>query len=77
VSYDPPQAEYPYRSVHVPGPLRRSESKIGAPWLLLSEQEIAEWMIRHPEATCGERTARMLAWLELEFGQLERDFAPR
>lgn len=67
--YQPPQAEHPYRSVHVPAPLRRSESHIGAPWLLLSEQEIAEWLVRHPEATTpSERIMRCLAWLEAEFG---------
>ena len=44
-------------------------SKIGSPWLLLSEQEIADFLIRHPEATTqSEPIMRMLAWLEQEFG---------
>jgi hypothetical protein len=58
----------PYRSVFVPMPGRKSPSAIGAPWLLLSESEIAEWHVRHPEATTpSEKIARCLAWLEQEF----------
>jgi hypothetical protein len=60
----------PYRSVAVPAAIRKSPSTIGAPWLLLSEQEIAEWMIRHPEATSPSETIlRCCAWLEQEFGR--------
>jgi hypothetical protein len=58
----------PYRSVHLPTPTRHSASRVGAPWLLLSEQEVADWLIRHPEATtASEPIARCLAWLEQEF----------
>ena len=61
----------PYRSVHVPKAMRSNPSQIGAPWLLLSESEIAEWWIAHPEATTpSEKIARCLAWLEQEFGSV-------
>ena len=60
----------PYRSPHVPTPTRSSPSKTGAPWVLLSEQEIAEWRVRHPEATtASEKVARCLTWLEQEFAR--------
>lgn len=59
-----------YRSPHVPTPTRANPSKTGAPWLLLSEQEIAEWRIRHPEATTpSAKVARCLAWMEQEFAR--------
>lgn len=45
-------------------------SKIGSPWLLLSEQEIADYLIAHPEVTTtSEKVMRCLAWLEQEFGR--------
>lgn len=48
---------------------RSYPSKIGAPWLLLSEQEIAEFLIAHPEVNRdgSEKVIRCLAWLEQEF----------
>ena len=58
----------PYRSVCVPMPQRHSPSSIGAAWLLLSEQEIAEWRVRSGATTPSEKIARCLAWLEQEFG---------
>jgi hypothetical protein len=30
-------------------------------------EEIAAWRAAHPEATCSERVARCLTWLEREF----------
>lgn len=60
----------PYHSTHMPTPTRKSASDIGAPWLLLSEQEIAEWLIRHPEVTTrNEKIVRCLAWLAQEFSR--------
>jgi len=59
----------PYRGPHLPGASRREPSRVPTPWLLLAEQEIAEWYLRHPEATCANRVARCLAWLEQEFAQ--------
>ena len=57
-----------YRSWHA---VRKEPSSTGAPWLLLSEQEIAEWLLRHPEATSPSETiVRCLAWLEQEFGEV-------
>jgi len=35
----------------------------------LTVHDIAAWRARHPEATCSERTARALAWLEAEWGR--------
>ena len=35
----------------------------------LTVHDIAAWRKRHPEATCSERTARALAWLEAEWGR--------
>jgi len=58
----------PYRSVYVPRPQHHSESTIGSPWLLLSEREIAEWMLRSGATTPSAKIARCLAWLEQEFG---------
>lgn len=53
---------------HGPG-MTRSATAISAPQKLLSEREIAEWRPAHPEATCSDKTARCLAWLEGEFGR--------
>ena len=49
---------------------RSYPSKIPSPWLLLSEQEIAEYLIRHPEVNRAgsEKVLRMLAWLDQTFG---------
>ena len=58
----------PYRSVYVPKAMRSNPSQIGAPWLLLSESEIAEWRLRSGATTPSEKIARCLAWLEQEFG---------
>lgn len=59
----------PYRSVFIPMPQRSNPSKIGAPWLLLSEQEIAEWRLRSGATTPSEKIARVLCWLEQEFAR--------
>ena len=60
----------PYRSVGVPRPDRKNPGPTPAPWLLLSEQEIAEWRIAHPEATTpSDKIARCLCWLEQEFAR--------
>ena len=39
------------------------------PWLCVTARDIAAWRTRHPEATCRERVARPLAWLEATFGR--------
>ena len=57
----------PYRSVHVQKAMRSNPSKIGAPWLLLSESEIADWRLRSRATTPSEKIARCLAWLAQEF----------
>jgi hypothetical protein len=62
------QAPDPYRSVHVPRPTQHHTSAIGSPWLLLSEREVAAWRLR-AHATCTDRAARCLAWLEQEFAR--------
>jgi len=57
----------PYHGPHLPHGNRKDPSHVPMPWLLLAEQEIAAWYLRHPEATCSNRVARCLAWLEEEF----------
>jgi hypothetical protein len=58
----------PYRDYRGQHRVRKEPSPTGAPWLLLSEHEIAEWMLRHPEATSPSETiVRCLTWLEQEF----------
>ncbi len=35
----------------------------------VTEEQVKAWRARHPEATCSERTAKVMAWLEMEFGR--------
>lgn len=37
------------------------------PWKQVPDADVAAWRARHPEATCSDRTARCLTWLEREF----------
>ena len=48
---------------------RRDAQRHQDPWLCLSAADLRAWKRRHPEATCGERVARPLVWLERTFGQ--------
>jgi hypothetical protein len=57
-----------YRSVGVPSPTRSNPSKTGAPWLLLSEQEIADWMLATGATTPSAKIARCLTWIHSEWG---------
>jgi hypothetical protein len=49
-----------------PWPRRRAEDDPAS----VTPEEIAAWRGANPEATCSERTARVLCWLT-------REFAPR
>jgi hypothetical protein len=61
--------ENPYRSVHVPKATHSNPSKIGSPWLLLSETEIAAYLLAHREVTTpSAKIQRCLTWLAQEFG---------
>lgn len=59
-----PEPYHGYRSWSI----RSNPSRLGSPWVVLSEREIADWRRAHPEATCSDTTARCLTWLTQEFG---------
>lgn len=65
----PPSSPYGLRGMggygHQPG---SNPSTIPAPEKLLSTRDVAAWRVRH-EATCSDRAARCLAWLEQAFGR--------
>jgi len=48
-------------------PLLRKYQHI-EPAQCLNPENVAAWRAAHPEATCGERTARALTWLAQTFG---------
>jgi hypothetical protein len=39
------------------------------PWQCVTNEQVRAWRRRHPSATCSERTARALCWMEEAFGR--------
>jgi len=39
------------------------------PWQCLTPGDVELWQAQYPEVMCGDKSARVLAWLATEFGR--------
>lgn len=61
------ESDSPYRPAYVSPGSPKSPVSLTEDWKLLTAEDVAAWRTRHPEATCSDRAAKCLAWLELQF----------